>query len=552
LSGSVRCCPLAGRRPNVQGSVSFESYIECVFENDLVELDAGQTLAAAEANEHTLITAENRRLHIAAHWADLHPGDAVVQSRLPGTEHAVRLGGEGTPTVADFAAAELGCVLRMSDGSACRLIGDALDLRHRLRSIWAAAEAGQVPAYQARRIATATRHLTVEQAAMVDAQLAPSLGAVSWGRLQTLLEAAIIQADRVGADQQAAAAAQDRFVRLGRTSEYGLKLIIARAAAGDAIWFKATIDRIADILARQGDADPVELRRSKALGILAQPAEALQLLYQHQNDDWDGAPEPADPEQEPTEDEDEIHLGAARQEAEATAVPDTPGTTAMVEGQRPVSETAGDLHQSLQLAAPPLDPERARPRAVVYVHLSEEAVAAGTGVARVEDVGPVLLGRLRTLLGERCRISVKPVIDLPAGHTPVDCYEIPARLREQLQLRHPADVFPYAAGVSRRMDQDHTIPYRSPDEGGPPGQTRIGNLGPHLRRTHRHKTHGGWQVRQPEPGTWLWRSPHRRIYLVNATGTHPLGNNEFAQTIWRAAASPPQRPATKPTLTLLR
>jgi hypothetical protein len=27
-----------------------------------------------------------------------------------------------------------------------------------------------------------------------------------------------------------------------------LKLIIARAAAGDAIWFKATIDRIADIL----------------------------------------------------------------------------------------------------------------------------------------------------------------------------------------------------------------------------------------------------------------------------------------------------------------
>ena len=123
------------------------------------------TLAAAEANEHTLITAETRRLHIAAHWADLHPGDAVVQSRLPGTEHPVQLGGDGTPTVGDFAPAELGCVLRMSDGSACRLIGDALDLRHRLRSIWAAAQAGQVPAYQARRIASATRHLTVEQAA---------------------------------------------------------------------------------------------------------------------------------------------------------------------------------------------------------------------------------------------------------------------------------------------------------------------------------------------------------------------------------------------------
>jgi hypothetical protein len=117
----------------------------------------------------------------------------------------VRLGGEGTPTVADFAPAELGCVLRMSDGSACRLIGDALDLRHRLRLIWTVALAGQLPAYQARRIAATTRHLTVEQAAYVDAQLAPSLGALPWGRLQTLLEAKIIEADPVGAEQQAAA-----------------------------------------------------------------------------------------------------------------------------------------------------------------------------------------------------------------------------------------------------------------------------------------------------------------------------------------------------------
>ena len=86
--------------PDALGSVTLRPYIECVFENDLVELDAAQTLAAAEANEHTLITAETRRLHLAAHWADLHPGDAVVQSRLPGTEHPVQLGGDGTPTVA--------------------------------------------------------------------------------------------------------------------------------------------------------------------------------------------------------------------------------------------------------------------------------------------------------------------------------------------------------------------------------------------------------------------------------------------------------------------
>jgi hypothetical protein len=476
-----------------------EPYIECVFDNDLVGLDAAGTLAAAEANEHTLTAAETRRLQIAAHWADLHPGDALTESGIPGSERAIQVGGDGTPTVGDFAAAELGCVLRMSEGSASRLIGDALDLRHRLRLIWAAALAGRVPAYQARHLATATRHLTFQQAGFVDNQLAPSLGALPWGRLQTLLEAAIYQADPVGAEEQAALAARQRFVRLGRNSEHGLKLIIARATAGDAIWFKATIDRIADILQLQGDTDTVEIRRSKAIGILAQPAQALHLLCHHQHDDWHGPAEPADPDDEPA---------------------------------------AEDPQESLQITAPPFDPDKARPRAVVYLHLSGEALTAGTGLARVENVGPVLLDRLHTLLGDHCTISLKPVIDLPAGHTPIDSYEIPARLREQVLLRTPADVFPYAAAVSRRIDLDHTIPYLSPDRGGPPGQTRIGNLGPHVRRTHRLKTHGRWQVRQPEPGTWLWRSPHQRIYLVNTTGTHPLGNTEFAETIWRTASQP--------------
>jgi hypothetical protein len=292
-----------------------------VFENDLVKLDAAATLAAAEANEHALITAETRRVCIAAHWADLHPGEAIAQSRLPGIEHPVRLGGEGTPTVAGFAHRRTGLCAAHLRWAACRLIGDALDLRHRLRLIWAAAEAGQVPAYQARHIATATRHLTADQACWVDTQLASSLGAVSWGRLQTLLDAKIIEADPVGAEQQAALAAQQRFVRLGRSSEHGLKLIIARANAGDAIWFKATIDRIADILARQGDTDPVEVRRSKAIGILAQPAHALDLLCQHQDDDWDGPAEPADPPCDPEDGDVDGSVEIADQDTEQPAPP---------------------------------------------------------------------------------------------------------------------------------------------------------------------------------------------------------------------------------------
>jgi hypothetical protein len=349
LSGIDVVLSVCGGAPNLPTTVRLHPYIEPVFENDLMELDAAGTLAAAEANEHTLITAETRRLQIAAHWADLHPGDGIPQSRLPGTEHPVRLGGEATPTVGDFASAELGCVLRISDGSAARLIADALDLRHRLQLTWAAAQAGQVPTYQARHIANTTRHLTVEQAASLDHRIAPSLGAVSWGRLQTLLQAAIYQADPDGAEQQAAAAAQQRFVRLGRNSEHGLKLIIASAAAGDAIWFKATIDRIADILARQGDTDEVEVRRSKAIGILAQPAQTLQLLHQHQHDNWDGPAEPTEPEPDDLETSEAEPSDAEPSDAEPSD---------------PASADAGLLdrsHRSLQITPPPFNPDRARP-----------------------------------------------------------------------------------------------------------------------------------------------------------------------------------------------
>jgi hypothetical protein len=109
-------------------------------------------------------------------------------------------------------------------------------------------------------------------------------------------------------------------------------------------------------------------------------------------------------------------------------------------------------------------------------------------------------------------------------------------------LRMPASCFPFSARVGRNVDLDHTIPYRPPDRGGPPGQTAVGNLGPLSRTEHRLKTHGRWQVRQAEPGVYLWRSPTKACYLVTNTGTHVLGDGSFAAATWRAAV-PPARPS---------
>ena len=216
-----------------------------------------------------------------------------TRTGLPGRERAVQPGGDGTPEVADFCPAELGCSLQMTAGSAARLIADALDLRHRLPQTWAAARAGRVPAYQARRIATTTRQLTLEQARQVDTRVAPTLGAVSYGRLQDAAGRPDLRR-RPGRSRRGRGAGGAGTVRpVGPRQRARVAAHLAKMAAGDAAWGDALITRLAEILQRDGDLDCLDVRRSKALGmLLSQPAEALRLLNSHQNDDDDPAQSP--------------------------------------------------------------------------------------------------------------------------------------------------------------------------------------------------------------------------------------------------------------------
>jgi hypothetical protein len=142
---------------------------------DLSALDADALLSAAEDNERVARAAEARRLEVAAAWADLHGAlDGPARSAaLPGAERLVRLGGDGTPEVAEFAPAELGAVLGVSPDSAAALVGDALELRHRLPRLWARVCAGEVRAWVARRIAQVCRLASGGAAAAVDRRVAP-------------------------------------------------------------------------------------------------------------------------------------------------------------------------------------------------------------------------------------------------------------------------------------------------------------------------------------------------------------------------------------------
>lgn len=431
-----------------------------------------------------------QQVELVAAWADLHAGESPAgpQMRrgdvLPGSERSVQVGGDGTPRVREFAATELGVLLGTTTNAARGLLRDVLDLRHRHPRLWETVRTGRARFWQARQVVRHTRdhRLDRDQARWADARTAPHLGLVPWGRMLGVVEAATIEADPEGAEQRRLTEQLARFVRTGQCDDYGIKTLYARVEAGDAIFFLAMCDRIAQLLADRGDEDSTDVRRAKAVGILATPARALALLQQGQEPD--GREDAAQPD--------------------GLAV--TPSPVVVIDGSVP--------------------PERFAPPAVLYVHLTLEQLLQhdghSRGAARVEDVGPVTVAAAVDLL-RHARVRLQPVIDCN-DHWAVDGYRIPPRMREHVALTEPVEVFPHGTLASRRAEMDHVVPY---DPDGPPGQTSTTNLAPLSRHHHRVKTHGqGWVHRQVAPGIAYWRTPQGYWAKVDRSGTHLLGRSQ--------------------------
>ena len=191
-----------------------------------------QILDAAGACAEVIRDAEADLLRLAYRWAIVHPGvrlDPVVAAR-PGRERSRQLGGDETPEVSEFAAAQLGARIGRSPYAAASLIADALDLRHRLPQLWARVEAGEVRASYARYVAGKTRDLTREQAAYVDAGVVESAdGRITWSRFEALVEAKVAQAAPELAREREERAARARFAKRLRGGAHGMASFLVRA-----------------------------------------------------------------------------------------------------------------------------------------------------------------------------------------------------------------------------------------------------------------------------------------------------------------------------------
>ena len=213
-------------------------------------------------------------------------------------------------------------------------------------------------------------------------------------------------------------AAEGRGVWVGDQMTDGTRSIRIEADTLDVTAFDHTLDQIAGALAGLGDPDVNDVRRAKAVGVIADPQGALDLLSGSVSSDVNDSP---------------IGTRAHR-------------------------------------------PGSGRPKVTLHVHLHEDAITSGAGVGRVEGLGPVIVDTIKDWVG-RADVTVKPVLDL-AGRASVDADEVPDQMSETVVLRNPCCPFPWCDNLSRNKDNDHIKPYVPPDDGGPPGQTTSGQPRP--------------------------------------------------------------------------
>lgn len=543
-------------------------------------LDEADVLGALATNKTAKNLTEAHDLVLVAAYCALNDRLDTLDTpngprAISGGETLIHPGGPGTPKLREFAAMDLAARMGRAHYPTLMLIADVLDLKYRLPKTWAQVMAGEVQVWRARNIAQATHHLSAEACAIVDVQVYRIIETVGPARLDRIVQAAVIAADPAAAEMEAEVG-DDRQVTVDRSSRHGRKDVFIRADAGDVIRFDAAVDFVADLLGLDGDSDSKQVRRAKAIGIIANPNAVLELFARTRAVPPPGIEQTLAAAASCAGSDSSVDGSAADwsllDPREPTADPgdavadfDPDGWTSELMAALDVFEAAGWDPVDAELAPVPMvepidgagcrvcghgvnadagqswswspsrpgrssdvadDPgsvsgsdDRSWPTATVFVHISQSTFWWDTDdPCRIEYPGqasvPVTAGQAFDLLGH-CRVTVQPVIDLN-DISPVDGYEVRGRLRQAVFLKSAGTCpFPYCDTFSIHAQCDHTICW-------PRGPTELGNLSPPDTRHHRVKTHGQWQVRQPFAGLYVWKDPHGQHYLVDQHGTRAI------------------------------
>jgi len=362
-----------------------------------------------------------------------------------------------------------------------------LDLAHRLPKLWALVREQRVPAHLGREAARASRDLDVAAADHADRLLSWQPSRLNPHRIGVLIHEARLYADpdRAIADHDRAMASRkvECYYGSGAPGTGEAWMVLDEA---DLVAFDAAVGLMADQIGALGHGGSLDVRRAHAVGILADPQQALDLL----------AVDPTAPEAD-----DDPKISAAEDIAHGAANPFRRSTREGQEGRG-----SGEVVLGFHITDRDL--------------LDTSSGWGSEGVARSAKLGPVLMGRLHSWLLAAGKVTIKLVVD-HASIPAVDVHDPPARMSAAVRHRDPTCVYPGCGRAAESCDLDHIDSYVPPDEGGPPGQTHPDALAPLCRRHHRAKTFRHFTYRRLADGSYKWTLPSGRTVVTDPVTPRP-------------------------------
>jgi hypothetical protein len=228
--------------------------------------------------------ADARLVGLAVEWAYAHP--ALDASAQPSYDEVVEgddpqaVEWYGVPEVAWDAFAPFAAALGLSTAAGKGFIRDVLVVRHRMPRLWRRVDAGLVPLRRLRMIAQAVLGEPDDVCTYLDQQVAhraESLGPVV---LERVIDEARLRLHAEQRELEQLEALDARYVRIDEASinHTGIGAVDARGDWADLKAFDEAVGEVASALGQEGCTESLDVRRSMALGILADPERALALL----------------------------------------------------------------------------------------------------------------------------------------------------------------------------------------------------------------------------------------------------------------------------------
>lgn len=488
----------------------------------------GRELSAREWGEVALGW---RRVVAFAHGAQLTAVAEVDRALCPDLDAPSHRPGHVPSTRA--AADDLAPVLGIAPRTASHLVRLARQVEAQLPAAADAAAEGRMDRSQLQVLATVTRGLSETARRKVEALAVRRAPRATLGQLERELEEAAADLDREHAPRRVVAGVAERDVVLRRSPLAGCKRLVADLPLVDATAAWLAVNGIA-VAAKGRGTRPDGSVEDRTVGQLR--ADALTAVLTGTGDPATGTV----PDRDDLARLAEVHVvvgeGTLAGDDDAPGLVPGLGTVdartarrlaARTRWRRLLVDLAGHLVDRGARTYPPPSPPAGAPAPPAGAPAAasappdpappdpappapappapgpescEDALAEDFGLVDDPRWGPVLT-------------------DPPTGAALDDGttrYRPSPALRGHVQARDAVCIGPACQHSARGGQLDHTLEFgrRAPD--GRVGTTSEGNLGAACVRWHNAKTHGGWQLEQPTPGTFVWTSPTGRTHTRRA------------------------------------